>query len=139
MAVIVEYISNNSGGSFWLKDEDWDKLAEAGWNVHWMQPDYLGGLSRALRDPDYESPGPLEPRERHPDERWLGALATHAAKEFENPADAIEEFERITGQDAGAIGCNCCGSPHSFSYTDEDGGYHYASPREPESAPVEWS
>jgi hypothetical protein len=133
MGVIVEYDSNNSGGDWWLKDEDWDALAEAGWNVYWKQGSGFPSL-----DPNAKHLGPLDPREKT-GQRWLGALATSAAKEFENPADAIPEWERITGQDAGAIGCNCCGTPHSFSYTDADGGYHYASPREPESAPVEWS
>lgn len=130
---IVEYDSNNSGGSWWLKDEDWEALAAAGWNVHWTQPDKLGSLRSAMDDPDYKSPGPLDPRDKT-GERWLGALATAAAKEFENPRDAIEEFERVTGQDASAEGCNCCGSPHSFSYTDADGGYHYASARVVETA-----
>jgi hypothetical protein len=32
----IEYGSNNSGGSFWLKDEDWKALAEAGWTVDWF-------------------------------------------------------------------------------------------------------
>lgn len=131
--ITVEYSSNNSGGSWWLKDEDWEALAEAGWNVHWTQP---GGPLGGLKASEY--PGPLDPRERT-EERWLGALATHAAKEFEDPADAIPEWERITGGNAGALGCNCCGSPHSFSYTDEEGKYHYAHPVEPETASVEWS
>lgn len=130
---IVEYDSNNSGGSWWLKDEDWEALAEAGWNVHWKQGSGFPSL-----DPDAEHPGPLDPREKT-GERWLGALATSAAKEFENPADAIPEWERITGADAGAIGCNCCGTPHSFNYRDEKGGYHYASPSHVERADVEWS
>lgn len=133
MGIIVEYDSNNSGGSWWLTDEDWEKLAEAGWNVHWTMP---GGPLGQYKAKEY--PGPLEPREKT-GERWLGALASSAAKEFENPAEAIEEWECITGQDAGAIGCNCCGSPHSFNYTDAEGNYHYARPVEPDTAPVEWS
>lgn len=119
MSVIVEYSSNNSGGSWWLSDDDWEKLAEAGWNVHWVQSD---GFPKYSDD----DPGDLVPREKTGG-RWLGALAMYAYKEFDDPADAIPEFERITGQDASAEGCNCCGQPHNFSYTDEDGKYHYAS------------
>jgi hypothetical protein len=107
----VEYSSNNSGGDWWLKDEDWYALEEAGWDVEWRS--------------HMENPWPSE----RATGRWLGALATRAFKEFRNPDDAIGEFERITGQDASAQGCNCCGPPHSFSYTDENGRYHSAYPQ----------
>jgi hypothetical protein len=80
----IVYSSNNSGGSFWLKDEDWQKLEDAGWTVEWK------------------------------DERWLGTLATEAKKEFRSMRLAIKEFEAITGQDADDEGCNCCGQPHNF-------------------------
>jgi len=95
----VEYQSNNSGGGWWLTDENWKALEDEGWAVDWV--------------PD----------------RWLGALATTAKKKFNNPYDAISEFERITGQDASAEGCNCCGEPHNFSYSDEDGKIHYTAVR----------
>ena len=36
----VEYSSNNSGGSWWLKDEDWKALEAAGWKVVWASLDY---------------------------------------------------------------------------------------------------
>jgi hypothetical protein len=86
----IEYDSNNSGGSWWLKDSDWEALEKAGWKVKWKK-----------------------------NGRWLGALAMSAEKEFDTPADAIGEFERITGQDASDEGCNCCGAPHTFTW---DGG-----------------
>ena len=31
----VEYITNNSGGSWWLSDDDWKALEAAGWKVEW--------------------------------------------------------------------------------------------------------
>ena len=31
----VEYSSNNSGGSWWLSDDDWRKLEKAGWEIQW--------------------------------------------------------------------------------------------------------
>lgn len=82
----IEYTTNNSGGGWWLKDKDWDALSAAGWDVEW-----------------YKQP-------------FLGAKATAATKEFETPADAMREFEKLTGSDVCDEGCNCCGAPHSFSW-----------------------
>lgn len=82
----IEYLSNNSGGSWWLSDDDWKKLEAAGWTVEWEE------------------------------EVWLGALARRASKDFETVGDAIREFEKVTGQEASDEGCNCCGAPHSFSW-----------------------
>lgn len=96
----VKYNSNNSGGNWWLKDEDWKKLEEAGWKVYWAKDE---GKS----------------------ERWLGALATQAEKEFDTMKEAILEFEKVTGQCATDQGCNCCGEPHDFSYIKKDGSHDY--------------
>jgi hypothetical protein len=92
----IKYSSNNSGGNWWLKDEDWLNLASAGWNVEWVKDSeqhqkYLGS-----------------------DDRWLGALATSASKEFDSEKDAIYEWEKVTGQNADDEGCACCGQPHNF-------------------------
>jgi hypothetical protein len=122
MSVIVKYDSNNSGGSFWLSTEDWEALAKAGWNVHWYDPNNRWGGRPASA---YEEP--MKACIKVDGVEVLGALASSAAKEFDNPADAIPEFERITGQDASDVGCNCCGPPHSFEYEDQDGKTHYAS------------
>lgn len=84
--MIVEYSSNNSGGDWWLKDQDWKNLELNGWIVQWRN------------------------------KRWLDALATRASKEFEYPRDAMKEFEAITGQDVTDEGCNCCGAPHVFQW-----------------------
>lgn len=35
--------------------------------------------------------------------------------------DAIVEWENVTGQDAAAEGCNCCGRPHDFTEYNENG------------------
>ena len=95
--MIVEYNSNNSGGGWWLKDEDWQKLEDAGWTVDWFADQKDREYFRA------DSDG-----------RWLGALATSAKKEFRSVRLAIKEWEEITGQDADDEGCNCCGQPHNF-------------------------
>lgn len=84
--MLIEYSSNNSGGYWWLEDEDWRKLEAAGWHVEWLK------------------------------ERWLGSMATTASKQFETPSDAMKEFEIITGKKVDDEGCNCCGPPHSFSW-----------------------
>lgn len=90
----VQYSSNNSGGYFWV-DAEYGKLMEnAGWDVDYIQKD------STLYDE--------------------GEQVYHARKIFEAIAEdvaiatAIAEFEYITGQDASAEGCPCCGPPHSF-------------------------
>lgn len=90
----VKYSSNNSGGFWWLKDEDWFNLEANGWTVEWMRdnPNYRAGE----------------------DGRYLGALAWYAYKEFPTIEMAEAEFEWITGQDPLEEGCYCCGQPHNF-------------------------
>lgn len=97
----IRYESNNSGGAWWLSDEDWRALEAAGWRVQWVKD-----------DPDFQRWGAT-------DGRWLDALATSATRAGLSEADAIAEFERVTGQNAEAMGCDCCGPPHSF-YEDGD-------------------
>jgi len=107
----LHYSSNNSGGSWWLSDDDWRALESAGWTVHWVRDDASRGRSWARADKDG---------------RWLGTLATTAEKaDVVNPAEAVSEFERLTSQDAYAEGCNCCGPPHSFSFEGDDGSTSY--------------
>lgn len=101
----LSYSSNNSGGSWWLSDEDWFAMEKAGWNVEWRKND-TSPWSRADKDG-----------------RWLGALATRATLETDDPEGAVEEWERITGQNASDQGCNCCGEPHYFSFEGSDGKY----------------
>lgn len=94
----ITYSSNNSGGSWWLKDEDWKRLEDGGWQVDWYkdQEDQLG-----IREG-----------------RFLGALASYAHKDFPTVDMAIAEWEHLTGQWAEDEGCNCCGQPHYFSEGD---------------------
>jgi hypothetical protein len=101
MGCTVEYVSNNSGGSWWLEDKDWENLEAAGWIVDWC---------RDKKD------------KLHIDgDRWLGALATSATKRNTTLREAISEFERITRLNAASEGCQCCGPPHSFREEDESG------------------
>lgn len=102
----VEYSSNNSGGSFWLTDKNWFDLEAEGWEVQW------------IKDQEYH-------QQYHPgEERWLGALATSAIKrDAKSLGEAIAEWERITGESSNALGCGCCGAPHSFTVYEDDGSW----------------
>lgn len=96
--VRVHYDSNNSGGGWWLSDEDWFNLEKAGWVVHWAKDKkFYGG--RSLADEDG---------------RWLGALATGAHRDGLPEELAVAEWMYVTGENADAEGCPCCGSPHYF-------------------------
>lgn len=107
MENIVRYKANNSGGSWWLADEDWRALEKAGWTVEWFR-----------NDPYYKS------------DRFLGALASSATRTGLSLGDAIAEWERITGQESSALGCECCGTPHYFA--EETGDGHYIRSYSPE-------
>jgi len=115
----VEYSTNNSGGSWWLTDAEWEALETAGWVVDWViaEPD------------DYD-------RERDgyqlfgtPDEngvpRWMGARAKRAKLYGTTSISAaISSFEFNTSQDSTDLGCySCCGAPHSFTARTADGKY----------------
>lgn len=110
--MIVEYSSNNSGGSWWLTDANWMALEEAGWKVEWFK----------------DQEGFFRPGK---DGRWLGALASRASREGLTLGEAIREWEDVTGQSANALGCSCCGTPHSFSFEGDDGESDYYSPSFP--------
>lgn len=103
MKKVLKYDSNNSGGTWWLSEKDWDALAEAGWTVHWGKRNYND-------DPlTHDIPkNQAKPR--------LGALAMSAAKAFETAQEGVAEWENLTGQNAEDLGCGCCGPPHSFEF-----------------------
>ena len=80
----ITYYSNNSGGYWWLTDENWYALENAGWVVDWRKS------------------------------RWLGALATKAYREGLTIGQAVNEWETVTNESAYNEGCECCGLPHDF-------------------------
>lgn len=100
----VEYHSNNSGGSWWLSDEDWKNLEEAGWEVDWYK----------------DRADPLSGRD-NPEGRFLGALASSAKRYGVTLRHAVAEWEAITGECATDEGCPCCGTPHSFYFYSSSG------------------
>lgn len=99
------YQSNNSGGSWWLSDDDWRNLEKAGWRVQWGgdNDDYTGRL--------------CETAEQAEEYRRLGALAKKATGDFDSEEEAIESFEKATGQTYTDEGCSCCGEPHYIYIT----------------------
>lgn len=142
MGGILIYEANNSGGHWWLSTEDWKRLDDAGWTVHWLHDVALDhgvdfeGKGDEKKDPhlwnkdwgkthnhQYGSNElklvkvPFDKKV----ESWLGAYATSAAKRFDNPDDGVDEWERVSIQNASDEGCNCCGPPHSFTWESDDG------------------
>ncbi len=131
--VLVEYSSNNSGGRWWLKPADWTKLEKAGWRVQWggnwfcrskynltkgktpqKPPKRLCAANKCPGHRLFESMPPEA-------DYYMGTPATYASKSFPTLADAVREWEKVTGLDATDEGCNCCGAPHSFNYTSGEG------------------
>lgn len=102
--VYTEYDSNNSGGSWWLSDQNWIDLEAAGWHVEWGGRAYGGEV-------------PAKSAEDAAKNRYMGALAVSATRDLPITL-AIQEWERITGDSASDEGCGCCGPPHSFAEYD---------------------
>lgn len=127
---VMEYDSNNSGGGWWLKDEDWLKLEEAGWTVHWVRPNenpdprfsVLSQTSgRVYSELPHEVVQPVGSYEWAKDNRYMGAVAVSCAKAGKDANELLREWEAITGQDSADEGCNCCGPPHNFEWHAPDG------------------
>ena len=83
---------NNSGGSYWLSQAQFDALVADGW-----KPDpHPSGLSfKKDKDANLQLDVPV-------------------ADEDAAITIAKIEFARVTGQDPNDIGCTCCGPPFSF-------------------------
>jgi len=107
----VEYSSNNSGGSWWLSDEDWKALEKAGWKVEWVKDveSYRQFLSK--------------------DGRYLGCVAKRATIDgVASLEKAVGSWETATKKRSTDAGCPCCGQPHNFSAYDENGNYVDSGP-----------
>ena len=123
MKKLFEYNPNNSGGSWWLSDEDWKNLEKNGWKVVWANQEFIYKNGNFVYDKNgYPKTRPKTENDYgySEDGRWLGTLARYAFKHFDSVRECLQEFEKITGQDVSEEGCNCCGAPHLFSW---DSGY----------------
>ena len=131
----VLYDSNNSGGSWWLGDEQWKALEAAGWKVAWERLEHVYAENGGYElDPDgtpklvpvgagngkYKS---FARRYESGEYRFLGALATRAYRAGLSLREAAEEWERVTSKSSTDAGCPCCGPPHTFIEYDDEGNY----------------
>ena len=116
--IVVEYNSNNSGGSWWLEEKDWDALKAAGWKL-------FSGDEFAYKDGEYipdenglpSKKDEVDEADRDKENYSFGwDVPRYAFKRFNSIQEAIKEFEKLTGQDVTDEGCNCCGAPHSFTW-----------------------
>lgn len=141
MSSYVEYSSNNSGGDWWLSDEDWKALEAAGWKVAWAT---LENLYTDKGDYERDADGtpklvPMgEGNSRYKsfakDGRYLGALATKAWwVGATSLREAAADWERITKKSSTEAGCPCCGQPHRFTLY-KDGKYAGSGPETTYSA-----
>lgn len=136
----VEYSSNNSGGSWWLEDQDWRSLEAGGWKVEWARLENLYDEKGSyVRDEDGTPKlvpveqgnskfGALFNRENDGDYRYMGALAKKAYRVGLSLLEAAAEWEKLTGKSSTDAGCPCCGQPHNFTEYDDDGKYVKSGP-----------
>lgn len=103
--LLIKYYSNNSGGGDWLDKDQWRALEEAGWRL-------FGFNDFIFNDGKYALDGKGLPKRK---KSQIDKNMKYAFKRFNSIDEAIEEFERLTGEDADAEGCECCGQPHEFS------------------------
>ncbi len=100
---------NNSGGHWWLKREDYDKLLANGWTCN-------------IPDTDPRAKKPW-----HEGDDVLYGERKYTSKEFSTIKDAVEDWQRITGRNFWEQGCNCCGAPyeiHDANYKEYITGNH---------------
>lgn len=142
---LVRYNSNNSGGRWWLKDEDWIALEKVGWYVLWggypwhCHSKYNWTGKRPANVTELCASAEVCPGHRlfeshteiTDENRYMDALAREAWRTGLSMGDAIREWETATGQASTALGCNCCGPPHSFEFEKSETESEYWSPSSP--------
>lgn len=101
-----QFSENNSGGSWWLARKDYDALMAAGWT--YTPSEY-----------DLKSRWDTKPYLGDADDTVPYGWRHHLTGEFPSIRDAVESFEKATGQDFFEEGCNCCGAPFSISGNNE--------------------
>ena len=128
----VEYNSNNSGGDWWLTDDDWKNLEKAGWKIVWKNLTWTDsyekdedGTPKLIKS---KKDNLMCDKDENGEYRFLGALATTAYKANMSLKAAADEWESITGKSATDAGCACCGQPHNFTEYDDNGDYVTSGP-----------
>ena len=109
--MLIEYNTNNSGGDWWLSDQDWVALEDAGWEVAWVgkEKNKFTGLDTFW---DYGNP---RPNDFATAPRFLGTIAHSARKDFPTENMAKAEWEALLTKNPDVEGCSCCGQPHYFT------------------------
>lgn len=103
----VTLSENNSGGSWRLDRQQYEALFAAGWAYEPSEYDI---------DHGYDGKPLFGGKTDTVPYGWR-----HGTKgEFQSLREAVESFERVTGEDFLSEGCNCCGSPFTMS-TEENG------------------
>jgi len=97
-----ELQENNSGGDWWLTEQDYKNLFAAGWK-----------LPKDWDKPSYEGDEPWEPF-------CGGAPVPHGWRRStyiraSSIGEAIRSFETATGRSFYERGCSCCGAPFAIS------------------------
>ena len=104
---VYEFDENNSGGSWWLGYDDYQRLFKAGW---YYEPDEYDKQHGYHIKPMLET----GPKGRTVPYGWRKNLKFKA----NNIREAIDSWEKATDQDFFAQGCNCCGVPFSMRAED---------------------
>lgn len=104
---VYEFSENNSGGSWWLNREAYDRLFEAGWYYEPSEYDKQAGHDT---NPFLGEKGDTVPY------GWRHGLRFEA----DSIQAAVESWEAATGQDFFAQGCPCCGCPFSMHGVDSN-------------------
>lgn len=137
---LLRYSSNNSGGAFWLRLEEWQALEKAGWIVHWKHDENDPSHTHEKSGEEYFSLGLHDHSYKDElvqatwnGELWLGTPATSAVLVTDDPTSGVEQFEFVTCQSVDDQGCSCCGPPHSFQF-EQDGNITWL-----ESSPTSYS
>lgn len=107
--MLVEYSTNNSGGSFWLTEKEWKNLEDHGWKL-FNHDDHIYESGNYKYD-EHGLPMRKEPRAK---DSIFKQYAHYAFKHFPSVEDAEREFEELTEQHVNDEGCECCGKPHYF-------------------------
>jgi len=89
----ITFSENNSGGTWWLQQEHYDKLFAAGW--HPGRTSYNGSVRGAHRIIVLDAI----------DEGVANTTAYNMA---------VLEWEKLTGENSDDPGCSCCGAPYQF-------------------------
>ncbi len=105
--VIVRFSENNSGGGWWLNGDQYRALLKSGeWGLDRAGMEYAAS--------DYQRSGGTHDFDTA-DVPYF--LRDYIVGIFDSYADGVASWERLTGEDADTVGCECCGPPYRLYAT----------------------